>query len=70
MSELARLRAGSNSSSTINLYWLPLRAGGHFVRLNGRIHEGLAAWRNKRARFVLYHSALVVTLPIGRFVIE
>jgi hypothetical protein len=25
----------------VDLYWLPLGAGGHFVRLNGRIYEAL-----------------------------
>jgi hypothetical protein len=54
----------------VELYWLPLGAGGHFVRTNGRIYEALAAWRGKRRRSDLYHSALVVTVPAGVFVIE
>ena len=29
--------------ATVDLYWLPLGAGGHFVRLNGRLYEALAA---------------------------
>jgi hypothetical protein len=58
------------SGARVELYWLPLGAGGHFVRLNGRIYETLTAWRNRRARYALYHSAMVVTLPIGKFVIE
>jgi hypothetical protein len=56
--------------AAVDLYWLPLGAGGHFVRMNGRIYEGLAAWRGKRPRRDLYHSALIVTVPAGRFVIE
>src|ERR671925_716732 len=60
----------TDSQSAIDLYWLPLGAGGHFVRMNGRIYEALAAWRNKRARYKLYHSAMMVTLPSGKFVIE
>jgi len=59
-----------NSSSAIDLYWLPLGADGHFVRMNGRIYEALAAWRNTRPRYELFHSAIVVTLPLGNFVIE
>jgi hypothetical protein len=31
------------------LYWLPLGAGGHFVRWNGRLYEALAARRDHRA---------------------
>ena len=54
----------------IDLYWLPLGAGGHFVRLNGRIYEGIKALAEGRQRCDLYHSALEVTVPEGRFVIE
>jgi hypothetical protein len=57
-------------SSAIDLYWLPLGAGGHFVRLNGRIFEWLAARLEHRDRCDLYHSALEVHVPEERFVIE
>jgi hypothetical protein len=56
--------------SGIDLYWLPLGAGGHSVRLNGRCFEAILALRERRKRCDLYHSALVVRLPEGRFVIE
>ncbi len=29
--------------ASIDLYWLPLGAGGHFVRLNGLVYEALVA---------------------------
>jgi hypothetical protein len=54
----------------VDLYWLPLGAGGHSVRLNGRIFEAVAARLEKRSAKDLYHSALVVTVPEGEFVIE
>jgi hypothetical protein len=54
----------------VDLYWLPLGAGGHFVRLNGRVYEAVQAVRERRPRFDLYHSALMVSVPAGRFVIE
>jgi hypothetical protein len=57
-------------SSAIDLYWLPLGAGGHFVRINGRIFEWLAARLEHRDRCDLYHSALEVHVPEERFVIE
>jgi hypothetical protein len=60
----------TDSQAAVDLYWLPLGAGGHFVRMNGRIYEALAAWRGKRPRRDLYHSALIVTVPAGEFVIE
>ncbi len=60
----------SNPPAAIDLYWLPLGAGGHSVRLNGKVFEWLAARREHRDRCDLYHSALQVSLPEGRFVIE
>ncbi|HET8651826.1 MAG TPA: hypothetical protein VFM13_04545 [Gaiellaceae bacterium] len=54
----------------IHLYWLPLGAGGHSVRLNGRIFETLAAVLDRRDRCDLYPSALQVDVREARFVIE
>jgi hypothetical protein len=54
----------------VDLYWLPLGAGGHFVRLNGRLYEAIVAGLERRPRLDLYHSALVVEVPEGRFVLE
>ena len=54
----------------IDLYWLPLGAGGHSVRLNGKVFEAVAAWLGRRERCDLYHSALQVCVPEGRYVIE
>jgi len=54
----------------IDLYWLPLGAGGHSVRMNGRIFEAVVARLERRNRCDLYHSALEVRVPGGRFVIE
>ena len=55
----------------MDLYWLPLGAGGRSVRLNGRAFEAVAARLQHRSASHLYHSALEVHLPAaGRFVIE
>jgi hypothetical protein len=54
----------------VDLYWLPLGAGGHFVRLNGRLYEAIVAGLARRPRLDLYHSALVVQVPDGRFALE
>jgi hypothetical protein len=56
--------------AAVDLYWLPLGAGGHFVRLNGRVYEAMAARMQRRPARDLYHSALQVEVPEGRFVIE
>ena len=48
----------------VNLYWLPLGAGGHSVRFNGLAYEAAAALLGHRPPCDLYHSALEV--QIGR----
>lgn len=58
------------TASGIDLYWLPLGAGGHSVRLNGRVFEAVAARLERRPSRDLYHSALVISVPEGLFVIE
>lgn len=58
------------ASGRVDLYWLPLGAGGHFVRLNGRVFETVAARLEQRPSLDLYHTALDVQVPHGRFVIE
>lgn len=54
----------------VDLYWIPLGAGGNFVRLNGKVYETIVAWFQRRKPLDLYHSALQVYVPEGRFVIE
>jgi hypothetical protein len=59
-----------SSQAGIELYWLPLGAGGHFVRANGKLFEAVAARLDGRGRCDLYHSALQMDVPQGRFVVE
>jgi hypothetical protein len=54
----------------VDLYWLPLGAGGHSVRLNGRLYEAIVARLEHRSTRDLYHSALVVWVPDARYVVE
>jgi hypothetical protein len=56
--------------ATIDLYWIPLGARQHVVRASGKTFEALSALVHRRRRSDLYHSALAVTIPDGRFVIE
>jgi hypothetical protein len=62
--------ASTPPATGIDLYWLPLGAGGHSVRLNGKVFEAVAAWLGGRERCDLYHSALQIYVPQARFVIE
>jgi hypothetical protein len=56
--------------AAVDLYWLPLGAGGHSVRVNGRLFEAVVARRERRPACDLYHSALEVRSGEARFVIE
>lgn len=60
----------AGSPCGVDLYWLPLGAGGRSVRINGRVFEAVAARCARRRACDLYHSALVVRVPEGAFVIE
>jgi hypothetical protein len=54
----------------IDLYWLPLGAGGNFVRFNGWVYQAIKARMDRRPVCDLYHSALVVSVSEGRYVVE
>lgn len=61
----------ADEGAAVDLYWLPLGAGGHSVRWNGRAFEAVAARLKHRSVRDLYHSALEVRLPAkGSWVIE
>jgi hypothetical protein len=57
-------------ASHVQLYWLPLGAGGRLVRWNGRAFERWSAWRGHRRPQELYHSALEVKDGPNTFVVE
>jgi hypothetical protein len=54
----------------VDLYWLPLGAGGRSVRGNGLVYEAVAARRDRRPRVALYHSALEVVVGADTYAIE
>jgi hypothetical protein len=60
----------TSPTAAVDLYWIPLGAGGHFVRFNGRVFEAIEAARRHRQRYDLYHVALVVELNRDRYAIE
>ena len=55
----------TGESSGIDLYWLPLGAGGHFVRLNGIAYEAVVARLERRPVCNLYHSGAGGACPNG-----
>ena len=60
----------ASAHASIELYWLPLGAGGHSVRVNGALFEVVAAAVGRRDRCDLYHAALQADGAQGRFVVE
>jgi hypothetical protein len=58
------------ATAAVNLYWLPLGAGGVVVRLNGRVYEAFRAAAERRSPCALYHCALEVRLSDGRYAVE
>jgi hypothetical protein len=68
--EIYPIPVKSDGSAAVDLYWLPLGAGGHSVRVNGKVFEWFAARLEHRHRCDLYHSALQVYVGEGRYVLE
>jgi len=71
----AGARTTANVTSTlapgaVHLYWIPLGAGAHVVRLSGKLYEAIKASIGHRPRCDLYHTALEVHGSDARFVIE
>src|SRR3954452_23219016 len=66
-------KAGHEMASrvgAVDLYWIPLGAGAHAARITGKVFEAVSAFRQHRPRGDLYHSALELTTPDGRYVVE
>lgn len=63
--------AAAAGPAGVVLYWMPLGAGGHYLRRNGgRLYEMVIARAEHRRPLDLYHSALEVSDGIARFVVE
>jgi hypothetical protein len=60
----------SAGTAWVDLYWLPLGAGGRWVRWNGRAYERLTAMRDHRTVQDLYHSALLLRLDDTTYAVE
>jgi hypothetical protein len=62
--------AAARVAAGVDLYWLPLGAGGHSVRFNGKVFEAAVALLQRRRPLDLYHAALLVHAPEGTYAIE
>lgn len=63
-------RADPTAEMGVDLYWIPLGAGSPVVQASGRLFEAISAAAHRRPRCDLYHAALVVHAPEGRFTVE
>ncbi len=54
----------------VDLFWLPLGAGGRVVAFNGRCYERMVARWQHRSPADLYHAALTLETASARYVIE
>jgi hypothetical protein len=61
---------GLHAPAAVDLFWIPLGAGAHAARVSGAIFELVSASVQRRERCRLYHSALEVQVPEGRYVVE
>jgi hypothetical protein len=64
------LEPDDRDGSSVDLYWLPLGAGGHSVRINGKVFEAVSSRLEHRSRCDLYHTALEVRQDRQTYVIE
>jgi hypothetical protein len=62
--------ASSKLLGRVTLCWMPLGAGQHVVRVCGHTYEAISALAHHRPPTQLYHSALVIDIRAGRFLIE
>ncbi len=58
------------AAAAVDLYWIPLGAGARVVRLSGKVFEAIGATVQRRRPCDLYHSALILSVPDGRYVVE
>jgi hypothetical protein len=61
---------GERVKASVDLFWLPLGAGGHLVRWTGRLYEWGVARREHRAPADLYHCALMICLDDVTYAVE
>jgi hypothetical protein len=69
-SHAAELATRVDTRATVDLYWIPLGAGGRSVRFNGKVYEAVAATVARRPKRDIYHSALLIEMDGCCFAIE
>jgi hypothetical protein len=62
--------AACRGEPRVDLYWIPLGAGGHSVRFNGVVYEAISSLIQHRPRRDVYHTALEIHTPSGLYAVE
>lgn len=57
-------------AGTVDLYWIPLGAGGHSVRFNGIMYEAISSMMQRRPRCDICHTALEIRDRSGLYTVE
>jgi hypothetical protein len=61
---------GTVPEAAVKLYWVPLGARQRSLSVSGKVFEAISALVHRRSRCDMYHSAVEIVLPDGRYVIE
>jgi len=67
---LVKATGDRTTRTRAELFWLPLGAGGWFVRSNGRVYEWLSAHRHHQPASDLYHTGLLLRLDDTSYAVE
>ncbi len=62
--------SGVSPPVAVKLSWIPLGAGQQIVKISGTAFEAISAVLQRRTPCDIYHAALVITVPEGRYTIE
>jgi hypothetical protein len=66
----AAVSSAGTGEGMVDLYWIPLGAGGHSVRFNGIVYEAVSSLIQRRPRRDIYHAALGIRMPSGVYTVE
>ena len=66
----AEVTSACSGQGAVDLYWIPLGAGGHSVRFNGVVYEAISSMLERRPRRDIFHTALEIRTSSGLYTIE
>lgn len=64
------VNTAANATPSVELLWIPLGSGQRVVKFSGKLFETISALFQRRAACDIYHAALTITVPEGRYAIE